>query len=300
MYLQPADYATFGVPNATVGQVTQASALVDAYLRRPDGLMWSPDANSVPAFMAGKNPDFTFALPTAIAPGNAVPVTLPVPPADLNIQSGDVILLDRATANACEAVVVSGISGNTLTFRKVQFAHAQGATMDTGMVVTEQLYVPTERPVVRLSQNPTARVISGAGRFGYGRRGDAGTSLMDDFNLLASLSQFGGPPLWEVFDPTVGSLDRGTGQYWMPSSVYLAYYSEVRIHYVAGFSYQALPTIVKNACAALISASSTSSILQGGLKKYQAGDTSIERFADTIFDQDTKAQLAPYTAKGFA
>jgi hypothetical protein len=299
-YLQSADFATYGVPNATAEQVTQASALIDAFLRRPDGLMWAADANGIPAYMAAKNPELTLQLPFAITPGDAVPVTLPVPVAQLNVQAGDVIVLDKASPSACEAVVVSGITGNTMTFKHVQFAHAQGASLDTGLVITEQRYIPTERPIVRLSQIPVFRVLSGAGRFGYGRRGDAGTSLMDDYNLLASLSQFGGPPLWEVFDPYVGSLDHGTGQFWLPSSVYLAYYSEARIHYVAGFSYANLPAIVKSACASLVAAITASPILAGGMKSYQAGDTKIERFAASVFDDDIKAQLTPYSAAGFA
>lgn len=292
-YLQSVDFATYGVPNATAAQVTQASTLIDAFLQRPDGLLWAPDANGVPAYMAAKNADVSFALSAAIAPGNDVPVSLPMPAAQLDVQAGDVVLLDRASTTACEAVVIDGIVGNTVRLRNVQFAHAEGATLEFGMVITQQCYVPTQRPVVRLQNTPVFRVIGGAGRFGYGRRGDAGASLMDDYNLLASLTQFGGPPLWEVFDPTVGSLDRGTGQFWLPSSVYLAYYSEVRVHYVAGYSYASLPGAVKSACASLITAASNSSLFAGGVKTYRAGDTEIERFANTVFDDDTKRSLSP-------
>ncbi|WP_261533118.1 hypothetical protein [Burkholderia multivorans] len=281
------------MPTATAAQVIQASTLIDAFLQRPDGLMWAPDANGVPAYMAAKNADVSFMLSAPIAPGSDVPVSLPVPAAQLDVQAGDVIVLDRASETACEAVVVNGVVGNTVHLRNVQFAHAQGATLEFGMVITQQCYVPTQRPVVRLQNTPVFRVIGGAGRFGYGRRGDAGASLMDDYNLLASLTQFGGPPLWEVFDPAVGSLDRGTGQFWLPSSVYLAYYSEVRVHYVAGYSYASLPGAVKSACASLVAAAANSSLFAGGVKLYRAGDTEIERFANTVFDDDTKRSLSP-------
>ncbi len=40
-YLQGADLAAFGVPNATTAQIEQASALIDAYTNRPEGLTYT-------------------------------------------------------------------------------------------------------------------------------------------------------------------------------------------------------------------------------------------------------------------
>jgi len=40
VYLQGADLAVFGVPNATVPQILEASLLIDSFLNRPEGLIY--------------------------------------------------------------------------------------------------------------------------------------------------------------------------------------------------------------------------------------------------------------------
>lgn len=52
VYLQPADYATYGVPNATSSEVIEASALIDGYLDRKDGLIYTVDGSNNPVSMA--------------------------------------------------------------------------------------------------------------------------------------------------------------------------------------------------------------------------------------------------------
>lgn len=53
VYLDPADYADFGVPSTTSPAVVlRASLMVDAYLDRPDGLLYTIDEDSgLPVFM---------------------------------------------------------------------------------------------------------------------------------------------------------------------------------------------------------------------------------------------------------
>jgi len=304
-YLQSTDYATFGAPNATTAQVGQASTLIDVYLRRPEGLIYTPDASGQPAYMAGLSPELTFNSVGGFGPGNgiSVPVTGPVQ----MLQVGDCVVLDRATPSLMEAVQITSINGNVLTLgttqaigsQGVQNAHAAGCTIETGLQITEKRYLPKARSEVMLAHTPVARIIGGTGRYGYGRRGDAGAYNVDDFNLLASLQKFGGPPAWEIWPAnSAAGIDASTGQLWVPAGIMLAYYSEVKVRYVAGFQYANLPAPVKMACAQLITSAAANSQL-GNWKTYKAGDTAIEQFAATIISDDVKAMLQPWRVRAF-
>jgi hypothetical protein len=305
-YLQSADYATFGVPNATVNQVTQASMLIDAYLRRPAGLLWEADANGNPAYMTGLNPELTLTSVAGFGPGNAVQVTVNGPVQMLQV--GDVAVLDRANASLVEAVQITSISGNQVTLgttaanapQGVQFAHLAGCTMDVGVVLTEQRYLPKQRSTVMLSQTPVMRVIGGTGRYAYGRRGDAGVYNADNYNLLASINKFGGPPAWEIWPAnTAAGIDVRTGELWVPAGIMLVYYSEVKVRYVAGFQYSNLPSEIKMACAQLIAAIANDPGI-GNYVSAQAGDTKLQRFTASNLSEDVKAMLRPWQARMFA
>lgn len=50
-YLQNTDLAAFDVPNATSGQIQQASLLIDAYLQRPEGMIYTVDGSGNPLAM---------------------------------------------------------------------------------------------------------------------------------------------------------------------------------------------------------------------------------------------------------
>lgn len=305
-YLQSADYATFGVPNATPAQVTQASMLIDAFLRRPAGLLWAADANGNPAYMTGLNPQYTLTSVGAISPGNPVVVQVNGPVQQLQV--GDVVVLDRASASLVEAVQISAINGNQVALGTtaanapigVQFSHSAGCTMDVGVVLTEQRYLPKQRSTVLLSQTPVMRVIGGTGRYAYGRRGDAGAYNADNYNLLASINKFGGPPAWEIWPAnTAAGIDVQTGELWVPAGIMLVYYSEVKVRYVAGFQYANLPPEIKMACAQLITALSNDPGI-GNFKSAAAGDTKLERFAASNLSEDVKQMLRPYQARMFA
>lgn len=307
VYLQSADYAAFGVPNATAAQVASASALIDAYIQWPMGLLCVNDANGLPAYMASQTPDLTLVSTAAFGPGNGVQV--PVTGQLAQVTIGDAVVLDRAVPSKCETVQVTGINGQVVTLGSmsanqpygVTIAHGIGCTMETGMVITEQRYVPRGRSEVMLSYAPVARIIGGTGRYAYGRRGDTGYSNMDDFNLLSAVTQFGGPPLWELWPANnPAGVDRQTGKVWVPAGVMLAYYSEVNIRYVAGFTYAQLPSAVKQACANIVAMLGMYPELAGNTKSYRAGDTQIERFVASNLDADVKGMLSPYRARGFA
>lgn len=309
VYIQSADYATFGLPVATTAaQVTQASVLIDVYLRRPSGLIYVADSVGNPCYMAALMPELALTSTAAFGPGNGVAVKVAGPLAMLQV--GDCVVLDRANPAIAEAVQVTSMDTVAMTAtlgstaanqpQGVQFAHSIGCTMETGLLITEKRYVPKGRSEVTLANAPVARVVGGTGRYGYGRRGDASGFDMDDFNLLASVNKFGGPPAWEIWPANTSSgINAATGQLWIPAGILLAYYSEVKVRYVAGFQYSNLPAEIKLACAQLILALANSPVM-GNVKSYKAGDTAVTQFAASVINDDVKALLEPWRARLFA
>lgn len=308
-YLQQSDYALYGVPGSTTpGQVTTASTLIDMYLKRPEGLVWSPDGSGAPGWMSALSPSQTYQCAGPIAPGQNVTVELTGGVS--SIQVGDVLILDRGSSGIAEPVAVvsfgnglQSIAGVTppvqVTLQNVVFDHPGPCTLDAGMVIKQHKFMPDGRPVTNLAFTPVARLLAGQGRYGYGRRGASSRYQVDEFNLLASLSHFGGPPVWEFFPMINTGVDFETGQIWVPAGVMLAYYSEVNIWYVAGYPASGLPSAIKAACANIIAAQASVPQL-GQVKSYKAGDTAVENFAASRIDDDTKALLAPYLAKAWA
>lgn len=307
-YLQSADYAEYGVPAATAQQVRQASILIDAYLLRQHGLIYTADANGNPCFMSAMTPELTLTGVGAFGPGNGLTVRANGPLGMLQV--GESVVLDRANPASMEVVQITGIDtaagtvllGSTAANQPsgVQFAHADGCTMETGLVITEKRYLPKNRSEVMLSYPPIARIVGGTGRYAYGRRGDAAGFDMNSFNLLASLNKFGGPPAWEIWPAnTAAGVDAATGQLWVPAGIMLAYYSEVKVRYVAGFQYSNLPSEIKLACAQIIQAMINNPQL-GDVSAYKAGDTSVSQLSSSILSQDVKSMLQPWRARAFA
>lgn len=298
-YMTLAEAPTYGLSNASTGQIIQASALIDSYLKRPEGLVWAPDSTGNPCYMTSLVPVASFTLNGAIAPGVTVPVTL-VGPAQI-LQVGDVVVLDRATPSLTESCVVATTVGPSnqlsITFQKVINAHGSGATVELGLTIEEQKYMPASRPITFLSRTPLMNVVSGVGRYGYGRRGDHADYNMEQFNLLAAVSKFGGPPVWELFQQNYPTgWDVQTGQTWIPAGIMLAYYSEVKLRYVAGFAAAAIPGQIKMAVAQIVQAAQANPGL-GAVKSLKAGDTSVTLFSPSIMSDDTKAAIQGYAAR---
>lgn len=307
-YLQSSDYGLYGVSDADQPAITQASALMDAFMSRPAGLVYSADANGNPCQMVALTPTLTLTSTAAFGPGNGITVGVSGPLA--MVQVGDVVVIDRESSTLTEAVQVTSLdtTGMTVTLGStaanqpsgIQFAHGIGATMDLGMVITENRYMPKGRSEVVLANAPVARVVGGTGRYAYGRRGDSASYDMDNFNLLASLNKFGGPPAWEIWPAnSAAGIDTVTGTLWVPAGIMLAYYSEVRVRYVSGYTYANLPSSIKQACAQIVQANSNNPVL-GNVKSYKAGDTVIEQFSASILSDDVKMMLKPWRARLFA
>lgn len=295
-YLSGGDLAAYGVPTATAPQIQQASAIIDAFLSRPEGLVYTPDAAGNPVYMTGLAPLASLASVGAIAPGTNVPVAVTGPIAGVTV--GKALVLDKANANVLEASYVIAINGNQVTLNQVAYSHSASCTMDLGLVITERRSMPRQRPLTTLSRPPIMRILSGRGRYGYGRRGNQNEYNVNDFNMLATIQQFGGPPMWELFDITHTDFDPMTGNVWIPAGIMLAYYTEVELSYVAGFTAAALPADIKQACANIVSAI-VNMPMNGNIMQQAAGDTSFRRFEASYLDTDTKALLMPFRARAF-
>jgi hypothetical protein len=305
-YLTTEGAAAFGAPSSNSNEISAASALLDAYLKRPEGLVWAPDYAGQPCYMPALLPaPLSIALPAAIQPGTNVAVALPAPTNMLSV--GDVLVLDRQSSepNVCEACVVSTTTANAngmtaaITLQTVLNAHAQGAAMEWGLVIVEKRQMPASRPITMLSRIPLMRLISGIGRYAYGRRGDGANYNMEQFNLLAALSKFGGPPVWELWQPNLANTwDASTGQVWVPAGIMLAYYSEVRIQYVAGFAAAGVPAMVQFATAQVMRALKQQPG-SGNIKSFKAGDTAQVNFVASALDADTRVALRPFMSRAY-
>jgi hypothetical protein len=295
-YLTGSDPTNYGVPNATAVQIQQASVLIDAYLKRTEGLVWTPDSAGNPGWMAALTPRLTLYASAPIAPGSNVVV--PVTGGIQAISVGDALVLDLSNNGASEIVVVGSMTTAPamLTLVGVVNNHSSGATLDQGMVLKQHKFMPQGRPITTLAYTPVVRLLSGQGRYGYGRRGESSRYEVDEFNLLASLSHFGGPPAWEFFPLQNTGVDAESGQVWVPAGVMLSYYSEINLWYVAGFAQANLPDAIKFACAQLITAGLNLPQM-GNAKSFKAGDTQIQMFAATLLSDDAKRQLDPFRAK---
>jgi hypothetical protein len=288
----------FGLPSPLPnGLAAQASALVDVYLKRPKGLVYELDANGNPCAMVAAQPDLTLTLQTSIAPGSNVAATVTQQFVRPDMV-GDVLVLDAANPAAREAVTVTAATApNQLTFTNVQFAHNSGASAQRGLVLAEDRNAPSKRSIVRVSEGPIVNVLSLLGRYAYGRRSDQVGGLYQEMNLLAAVQTFGGPPQWIPIPTQQCSWSNATSELWVPAGMLMAYYSDVRIKYIAGFLAGQLPDPIIRATVNIAGGILQSSQFGGAINLIAAGDTRIQRFMASVIDDDTRTLLDPYKAK---
>lgn len=301
-YIQgAADQEFYGIPLATPVDIMRASSLIDHYLRRPKGCVWVADQTGQPIYMFGANPTITYTTAGTISPGASVVVTLPAFVGQDDSLVGDVLILDRLIPSVAEACVVATCASGQVTLKNVQFTH-NGATtpvtLDRGLVIDEEHPLPGQRSITRLAEWPIANVLGALGRYSYGRRSDQKLGYFYDVNLLSTLSAFGGPPTWNAFSIPSSSLNPSTGDLWVPAGLLLAYYTDIKARYVGGWPQTSLPTEIKLATAALVK--SIHNAPMGPLvRRFNTGKISIERFSDTVIDEDIKGLLRPYQANWF-
>lgn len=293
-----ADYETFGVPFTGPAQVTRASLLVDHYLRRPEGCVYGVDAFGQPAYMVAKPPSVVYTTTSIIPVGTNVVVSLPGLISDSDSLIGETVVLDRLLPSVTEACIVQRVAAGQITLTNVQTPHigtTTPVTLEFGMSILEELTMPSQRSIARLSEWPIAQLQSGLGRYGYGRRLDQTLGYFYDANLLATVSAFGGPPAWVPFSVPASSLNPSTGDLWVPSGTLLAYYTDIKVRYIGGWSVTGLPPAIKIATAAIVNALGAAP-MGPQIRRFNAGKTQIERFADTVMDPDIKSMLRPYMA----
>lgn len=300
-YLQSGDYANYGVTGATPAQVATASTIIDAYLSRPEGLVWTPDASGAPGWMASLDPRLTLTTgPGSISPGLNVAVTVTSAAMAKTVVPGDALVLDRVNSGVAETVVVVSVTGTTIVLNQVLFAHAGGVLLEAGMVVVEEKAMPAGRAKSRLSHWPVARLVSAMGRYGFGRRSQTnGNYPSEVLNLLSTVSALGGPPQWEMVTVDAVGIEPA-GDFWMPAGMLVAYYTRVKLAFVCGFQQSAIPPQIKQACANIIISTGATTGLPPGIKSAKAGDTQLTRFAATQMDDDTRALIERFKARLYA
>lgn len=246
-YIASGEYATYGLSAGTTSaQVQAASAIIDAMLDRTKGVVWSPDANGQPSFMAGAIASQSWTTVGATVAGSSVVVTLNgKPPASL---LGQPVLVDRATALAVEACVVSAVSGATITLTTLQFNHAGGVTVEAGMFLEERRTATGTRPSIFVREKPLAGLVSARRRFTGSHLGlSAGyDSGYQDFSAITSQVSSTSP--WSTIDVTTLDWEATTGQIFAD----VGNYSEIQAFYVAGYPSTAIPKQVKLACAQIV------------------------------------------------
>ena len=301
-YLQGSDIAANFTQPPSTAQILAASSLIDGYLGRREGLLCGVDYAGTPVYMLGMTPTAVLTLAAPISPGSIVTATVSGP-ANM-VQVGDVLVADMSNANLTEALTVTSVSGSSITFASVALAHASGALLTCGVLINEKRTMPQNRPLTTLGKTPVANVVSGVGRYGYMRRGDDSVGSINTYNLLAVMSKFGGPPAWEPFTPQANSIDPQTGEMWVPAGVLLAYYTEIRVWYVAGWTYATLPQNIKQACVNIINNQVALQGIPGTIQTAKTGTASLAHFAagkdgkvgSAAVDTDTALLLAPYRA----
>lgn len=297
-YIALVNAGDYGLTGITQADLDAATALVNAYLKRPEGVVWTPDAAGAPCFMAGMTPMQVLTLSASVSPG--LNVTIPAPAwacrADL---LGEVFVVDRGVSGKTEALVVNGFTASTIMFERVAYAHDAGALLEAGLVLLEERELPAKRSIMRIPRTPCARLLSGRGRYAYGRRTDQIQGVFQDLNLLSSLHAMGGPPQWIGIDVTQASVSNTTGEVWIPAGIYGAAFTEVRLRYVSGWSQANTPTPILAATASAAAGILGAPEIAGSIKSYQAGGTKIEKFADTLLDASTRATLEPFVALRF-
>ena len=276
-YLQPQDYAAYGLTDATDAQISNASALIDGRIGRPDGLLWSADANGQPGWMTNKTASRSFTVTTATSPGLN---TLTIPGGNFGFGDiGQAVLLDRS--GTPEVCIVTAASGNTVMLT-TQFPHSAGVTLEYGMAIQED--IESNRGMIRTSARPLANLLSVVGN--YASNGlDAWTNR---WNALATGQDYGSVvPLANCF------LDGDTIRIY-PGVAGCGYFASARVTYIAGWSYANLPSQIKQACANLVNNMAMLDEIPANIKTAKYGDATLTRFGSSLFDSDTDNLLMPY------
>jgi hypothetical protein len=212
---------------------------------------------------------------------------------------GEAIMIDQRMPSLSEMCAVRDVNlaSQSVTLSRVQFQHAADASLDIGMAISETCTLPAGRSVARISRTPIVRVLAGAGRYGAGRRTDGLGGAMMGGGLLGILSALGGAQGWSALDADQVDVSYHTGELWIPSGIMLANYAEVKLGYIAGWTYANLPGGIQQAAANIVRALSDMPVTAAA-HLVSIGGTKIQRYSNSVLDADTQRLLAPYCARG--
>ena len=148
-YLDASEYADYGVPGASAADVGKACRLIDAYLGKPQGLLWSDGADGLPAYMTNASPTASYVLTAPMSPGTSIIV-----PGARFVPGQAVVTIDRGNPSVTESCAAISADDGTLTLGTVSYAHDAGATIEFGLTLSETerdcVDLPRAIPVVRI------------------------------------------------------------------------------------------------------------------------------------------------------
>ncbi len=237
-----------------------------------------------------------------ILPGSSVVVPFTNGPSLDGNSVGEVVILDRGSKNDGpdrEACVISATAPGSITLKNVVNSHDPACTIDFGMTIMEERELPPDRSIARTAQFPIMKMFDGVGRYGYGRRSSQTAGNMQEFNLLAVVSNFGGPPLWIPWSAYDASVSARTGEVWVPAGVLLAYFTDVRMWYIAGYQQSGLPDDIKQACANIVNLGKESGLGANIRSRNMRESTTVTKWENNMIDTNTRNMLAPYKARRF-
>lgn len=294
-YLADEDLATYGVPTATRDQILQATGAINAYLRRPDGLVVEPDYLGRPCYIEGKLPSWTLTATAVFLSGTDVTFTVSGP-VDRAAQ-GDVLIVDRSNGALTEAVTIKSVDGNNITIVRSERDHDIGAKLDAGLVFAEQRRITPGVTQVVAAFTPIGRILSMQGRTVEITRRNW-SEFSDAIVQIGSIQSIMGPPAWQLLDIRTVDIQPQVGSFWFP--VTFMPFEDVQFQYIAGFLRPELPWELKQATANAVKYYQSVQGIAGSIQTVSVGGARIVRFENSIFDDETKIMLSPYRARLFA
>lgn len=296
-YIADADRALYGVGRAVDDRaIMRASRMLDGFLERPEGLVYSVDAAGAPCFMANATSSQTWKLVGAVSAGSNVSVRLNWTPQKSII--GEMLVLDAGVDGKTEAATVTALDGAYVTLDKLAYDHADAANVAAGLLISDIVRPLGIVPRATLSRRPVVRILGIGFRFGGGPQGlspgiSGGLGRRGYYDNMPYGDDYGLAPVtpaslgsYSIMDPAGVAFTSETGDITPGTGVY----AEVRVQYVSGFAAGALPPFVSLATAQIANAMADD---VGPYRRYAAGDTSIEKFANSVLSADTLTLLNP-------
>lgn len=303
-YISSDDYTDYGLSSATTAnQVATASNLINAYLGRPEGLIWTADANGQPCYMQDAVAAMTYTASAAIAAGDDVVVTLPYSAPQALI--GQPVVIDKDSDTLREVVSVTQASGKTITLDSVAFDHASGVDLSTGLIIRERKSFGYARAMAFLKRRPIVRVVSVSVRTDpRDRRGARLTDANRRYRTPYAIDGYGAiSEVLGVEEPNYLNFISDSGYRYDPETGEMALYAssrsiETRVSYIAGWTEDTLPEVIPQATALMVSSLQSAADLPGNATSYTAGGTQVVRTVTRSLTSDIIYELNAYRVIG--